>query len=250
MPCSTPASLRGNTGDPKLKQATPSPVYLLAGGPGSRRQGDSLLNQVLESCRHPNPSIAYIGAASSDNPGFFSMISEHMRDCGAGPITLVPLAGRRFNSGKAKTILESADMVFISGGDVEAGMQVMEKRNILPFLRQLHVSGKPFFGLSAGSIMLARQWVCWDDPTDDSTARVFPCMGFAPLLVDTHGEEELWKELQVLLRLTPEGTLGYGIPTGAGLRVGPDETVEAVGNPVHRYTRHNNHVLRLADLIP
>ncbi len=233
--------------DPKLKNATPSPVYLLAGGPGSRRRGDPLLDQVLASCGTPHPSVAYIGAASDDNREFFSMISDHMRDCGAGQVDLVPLVGQKTNSDKAQTILKSADMVFISGGDVEAGMQVLEKRKILPFLRQLHRNGKPFFGLSAGSIMLARQWVCWDDPTDDSTARLFPCIGFAPLLCDTHGEDEEWNELQALLHLTTEGTLGYGIPTGSGLCVGPDGSVKAMGNPVHCYIHRNGQVVRLAD---
>ena len=228
----------------------PSPVHLLAGGPGSRRRGDTLLNQVLESCGQPNPSVAYIGAASDDNPGFFSMISNHMRDCGAGHVTLIPFAGRRFNPGKVQAILESADMVFVSGGDVEAGMQVLEKRKILPWLHQLYTSGKPFFGLSAGSIMLAQQLVRWDDPTHDATARLFPCMGFAPLLCDTHGEDERWEELQTLLRLTPDGTLGYGIPTGAGLCVAQNGTVKAMGNPVHCYSHQNNTVIRLADLTP
>lgn len=232
------------------KTSTPSPVYLLAGGPGSRRRSNSLLNQVLANGGHPEPSIAYIGAASDDHPGFFSMISNHLRDGGAGQVTLVPLAGQRANRDQARIILESADMVFISGGDVEAGMEVLKKRNLLSWLHHLYQGGKPFFGLSAGSIILARQWIRWDNPHDDTTARLFPCMGLAPLLVDTHGEDDQWGELQALLRMTPEGTLGYGIPTGAGLRVGPDATVEAMGTPVHRYARRNGRVLRLADLMP
>ncbi len=94
-------------------------------------------------------------------------------------------------------------MVFISGGDVEAGMEVLEERQILPFLRELFERGKPFFGSSAGSIMLGRQWVRWEDPDDDATANLFPCMGFAPIVCDTHGEAEGWEELRALLRLTP-----------------------------------------------
>ena len=230
---------------------TPGParIYLLAGGRGSLRTGrDPLLIRALESCCVRHPSIVYVGAANGDSPPFFSMISGYLRRCGAGRITLARLAGKRSNLEKAQAILESADMVFISGGDVEVGMNVLEERQILPFLRELFERGKPFFGSSAGSIMLCRQWVRWEDPEDDVTASLFPCMGFAPIVCDTHGEGEEWEELRALLRLTPEGTVGYGIPAGAGLCISPDGTLEALGAPVHCYTHRGGGVVRSADL--
>ena len=232
---------------------TPGPVsiYLLAGGPGSLRKGrDPLLTRVLASCGVTHPLIAYVGAASGDSQPFFSMMSGYLQGCGAKHVTLVPLASRRGKLEKARSILESADMVFISGGDVEGGMKVLEERQILPFLRALFERGKPFFGSSAGSIMLGRQWVRWEDPDDDATMSLFPCMGFAPIVCDTHGEAEEWDELHSLLRLTPGGALGYGIPTGAGLCVSPDGTLEALGAPVHCYAHRGGAVVRNADLPP
>ncbi len=229
----------------------PASIYLLAGGRGSlRADRDPLLTRVLTSCGAPHPAIAYVGAASGDSQPFFAMISRHMRGCGAGQVTLAPLSSKRARLEKARTILESADMVFISGGDVEVGMKVLEERQILTFLRELLERGKPFFGSSAGSIMLGRQWVRWGDPDDDATAGLFPCMGLAPVVCDTHGEAEGWEELRALLRLAQEGTMGYGIPTGAGLRVYPDGTVEALGVPVHRYAHSGGAVVRAADLPP
>ncbi len=231
------------------KARGPSSIYLLAGGRGSlRTDRDPLLVQALKSCCVRHPSIAYVGAASSDSPSFFSMISDYLRRSGAGTITLAPLAGKRGKLEKTRAILDSADMVFISGGDVEVGMKVLEDRQILPFLHELFERGKPFFGSSAGSIMLGRQWVRWEDPKDDATAALFPCMGFAPVVCDTHGEEEGWEELRALLRLTPEGTLGYGIPTGAGLCVSPDGSLEALGAPVQCFAHRDTGVVRSADL--
>lgn len=227
----------------------PSPVYLLAGGPGSRRHKDTLLTQVLAR-GGTAPTIAYIGAASHDNREFLDMIAGHMRECGAGKISLVPLADPRANMDKAREALETADMVFISGGDVERGMMILEARGVLPFLARLHRGGKPFFGLSAGSIMLSRLWVCWDDPDNDATARLLPCMGFAPLLCDTHGEDDDWEELHALLRLTPDGSVGYGIPSGAGLSVTPDGTVTPLAGSLHRFVHRSGKVVRLADLEP
>jgi peptidase E len=207
-----------------------------------------LLKHVLASCGVPHPSIAYVGAASGDSQPFFSMLSHYLRGCGAGHVTLAPLAGKQVRSEKTRAILEAADMVFISGGDVETGMEVLEKRQILPHLRHLFEKGKPFFGSSAGSIMLGLQWVRWKDPDDDATANLFSCMGLAPIVCDTHGEAEEWEELRTLLGLTPEGTLGYGIPTGAGLCVHPGGRLEALAAPVHCYAHSRGTVVRNPDL--
>jgi len=225
------------------------PVYLLAGGRGSRRKdGDPLLQRILAGAGVPHPAIAYVGAASDDDRPFLAMLSTYMRRAGAGPVTMAPLVSKRAKLDKTRAILESADMVYISGGDVEAGMKVLEQRQILPFIRQLYEAGKPFFGISAGSIMLAQQWVRWEDPDDDSTAQPFPCMDFAPVICDTHGEKEGWEELRALLMLLPEGTVGYGIPSGGGLVSYPDGRVEALGIPLHCFAHQGGAAVRIADL--
>jgi peptidase E len=227
----------------------PAPIYLLAGGPGSRRTArDPLLTMAIAGCGVASPSIAYIGAASGDDTSFFRMIAGFMRACGAGKVELAPLAGRRVKLDKTRAILERSDMIFISGGDVEEGMEVIGERGMLPFLRGLYDRGTPFFGLSAGSIMLASAWIVWDDPADDSTSSVFPCMGLAPVICDTHAEDEGWEELRALLVISPEGTTGYGIPAGAGLCVYPGGGIEALGKPVIRYEKIDRMVKRRPDL--
>jgi hypothetical protein len=75
-------------------------------------------------------------------------------------------------------------------------------------------------------------------------------MGLAPVICDTHGEAERWEELQTLVRLTEEGTSGYGIPTGAGLCVHPDGALEALGAPVHCFVSKGGAVVRSANLSP
>src|SRR5208283_1309482 len=108
--------------------------------------------------------------------------------------------------------------------------------------------GKPFFGISAGSIMLAREWVRWRDPDDVTTAELFPCLGLADILCDTHDEKAGWEELQAALALKKDGALGYGIATGTGVIVFPDGRVEGLGGPVCRYAREHGAVVRIADL--
>ena len=109
---------------------------------------------------------------------------------------------------RARAVLARADAIFISGGDVAAGMETLRAADLVPLLAERHAAGVPFIGLSAGSIMLSRQWIAWSDPDDDATAAPFDCLGFAPLLCDTHAEEDDWSELRALLGFQQPGARG------------------------------------------
>lgn len=221
-------------------------IVLIAGDPGRRGRGrDPLLAAVLRRLGVPRPEVAYVGAASRDSRVFFLLIAALLKRAGAGPVRRVPLAGRRAVPAGARRLLEQAGVIFISGGDVELGMGVLERSGAAGLLRELHLAGKPFMGISAGSIMLADGWVRWANAEDDSTAERFPCLGLAPLLCDTHAEGEDWEELKALLRLTG-APFGYGIPSGAALHVAPGGAVTALGAPVRRVTL----AARLPDLVP
>jgi cyanophycinase-like exopeptidase len=178
------------------------------------------------------PNVAYVGAASNDNRLFFLWISALLKQAGAGTVRLAALASRRADAKKARSLLAEADILFVSGGDVDLGMRVLEASGAAATLRELGQSGMPFIGLSAGSIMLARSWLRWADESDDASAAVFPCLGLAPLLCDTHGEDDGWQELGTLLRLSNE-PVGYGIPAGGALRIAADGSLAALGKPVH-----------------
>jgi cyanophycinase-like exopeptidase len=227
------------------------PVYLLAGGRGQRRnRPDPLLQAVFKTGGIPSPTIAYIGAASGDDKGFFNFIAASFKEAGAGRVVHAVLAPAGSATGKARTILESADIIFVSGGDVEAGMNILQERDMIGFLSGLYRQGKPFFGLSAGSIMLAKEWVRWPDATDEGSAELFPCLGFAPVICDTHDEQGGWEELKAALQLEVEGTRGYGIATGTAIKVYSDGRVEAQGGAVYQYIRRAAAVERLDDVLP
>ena len=231
---------------------TRAPIFLIAGGRGVRtREGpDPLLKSVFEQTGVQRPRVAYVGAASGDNAEFRLWIAGRMQKSGAGQVTLAPLCGRHGDAEKAKVVLEVSDLVFISGGDVEEGMRVLREKEMTGFLRRLYREGKPFFGTSAGSIMLARRWIRWPDPTDDASAELFDCLGLASVFCDTHGEDDGWDELQTLLRLSPVGTIGHGIVSGNGLIVEPDGTVSAMGGEVQRFQKQASGVARIESLLP
>ncbi len=234
-----------------MADVTP-PLFLIAGGRGSigRRGPDPLLAQALAGAGVLRPRVAYLGAASGDNAAFRALIAAMLKKAGAGHVLLAPLCGRRADPEKARKVLSDSDVVFVSGGDVEEGMEVLRRARIARFLRALHRAGKPFLGVSAGSIMLSRLWVRWRDPNDDRSAELFPCLGLAPVLCDTHGEADGWEELKALLALSPTGSLGYGIASGTALVVGPGRKVSALGGEVHRFRRRKGGVVPVESLAP
>ena len=120
----------------------------------------------------------------------------------------------------------------------------------MSFLQELYEQGKPFFGISAGSIMLAKSWVRWSNPDDDSTAELFPCLGLAPVICDTHGEQDGWEELKAGLKLAEDGQKGYGIVSGTAIKVYSDGRVEALGGVAHQFVRSEGKIVRLPDIQP
>jgi len=225
-------------------------IFLIAGGRESRSpKGDPLLARILALTGLKKPVVAYIGAASDDNRVFYLWIKTLLKKAGAGSVPLAALAAARADLAKARSLLQGADIVFISGGDVELGMNVLERTGTVALLKELHREGRPFIGLSAGSIMLARQWVRWPGGGSEATAEAFPCLAMAPLLCDTHAEKEDWEELKALLPLSG-GARGYGIPAGAALRVGASGSLAALGKPVALFCFLDGRLRRLSDLQP
>lgn len=225
------------------------PVYLFAGGrSGDRKKQGVLLQRMYREIGIASPSVAYSGTASGDDRNFFRFIAGELTEAGADKVTHAVIAPAGADPDKARAVLEAADIVFISGGDVEAGMDILREKGMLDFLSGLYRQGKPFFGISAGAIMLAERWVRWSDPDDESSAELFTCLGFAPVICDTHDEEGGWEELRTALRLADDGTKGYGLSTGSGIKVYPEGRVEALGGEVCQYVNRGGKVERLDNL--
>lgn len=229
----------------------PQPAYLLAGGRGrGMRRTFAAVRAIIDGLGKAKPVVAYVGVASLEDNWMIYAVSSGLIKAGCRcRLARVVLAPPRADLDKARRTLEKADAVFMSGGDVEAGMRILREKNMVEFFQDLARRGKPFIGISAGSIMLAKEWVRWSDPENDSTAELFPCLGIAPLLCDTHAEDDDWAELKTALGLKGSGT-GYGIVSGSYLKVYPDGRAEAGSGPVARYTIRNKKLDRLPDLEP
>lgn len=224
----------------------PSAVHLLAGGPGTRRgEYRAVVADVLRLPGKPRPLVAYLGAATDDDPRFLGWMQELVTAAGPCTFRLAPVAGRTAARGAARKVIEAADVVFVGGGDVELGMQRLRERELVASLGEKHGAGTPFLGISAGAILLCRRWIRWRDPEDDDSAELFDCLGLAPVVCDCHGEEEGWPELGALLRLAGGRSVGHGLRAGSAVRVGAGGKVEPLCGQVDRLRVQGGKVVAL-----
>jgi hypothetical protein len=226
---------------------------LFGGGPGAVLALRRRFKIAVDAIGVPRPVVAYVGVASDDNRGFFTMIQAALGP-GRATMKLAKIASPRASASEARALLEGSDLVFVSGGDVEHGMKVLHDRDMADFLVALGRAGKPMFGISAGALMLARDWVRFPDD-DEAKAELFPCLGLAPLHVDAHSEEDGWSELRVLVRLLHERgdakPTGYGLTRHGGLHVsidGDHVAVKPFGTPIPRFVVRRGKVVEAAAL--
>jgi len=224
----------------------PSPVLLLAGGPGGERSVyRPVLRDALRQREKARPLIAYLGAATDDDRRFAGWMENLITAAAPCTFRLAPVVGRRAAGGAARRLVEEADVVFVGGGDVELGMRRLLERDLTGILLARYAAGTSFVGISAGAILLARRWIRWRDPDDDASVEPFDCLGVVPLLCDCHGEEDGWAELATLLRLVGDRSLGYGLRSGAAVQVDGGGAVEPVCGEVDRFQVQGGAVVRL-----
>lgn len=214
------------------------PVTLIAGEFGSRHFGTRpYLEQALRSTRKDAPCALYIGAASGDDGSFGTALCSLLAASGAADVAWPKLAKQRRAAEAARKALALVDFVFIGGGDVETGMDVLRRGKLVADLRAAAERGVVFAGMSAGAIMLGARWIRWprEDASDDE-AETYECLSLTPCSVDTHGEGDGWSETRsfaaVRARELKRRAKAYGIPSGGALIVRRSGTLQALGKPV------------------
>jgi hypothetical protein len=113
------------------------PTYLIAGGRGRNILSTfHIIEVIVRYIGKAKPTIAYVGVASlGDNWFIYLIISDLLRVMCHCQVQRILIAPKNADPDKAQEALESADMVFLSGGDMEAGMKILEEKNMVGFFR-------------------------------------------------------------------------------------------------------------------
>ena len=195
------------------------------------------------------PAVAYIGAASNDNRVFFLWIKTLLKKAGAGSVHLVPLAAARADLAKARSLLQAAEMIFVSGGDVEARHErpgtdglAGPAQGTPPGRQAVHRSvgrehhAGPRLGALAQCAMMRRR-------------KFFPAWGWRRSFAIPMPKKKIGRNSKSCCAY-PAAETGFGIPSGAALWVTADGALSALGKPVPRFHFRDGRLQRDRDVNP
>jgi cyanophycinase-like exopeptidase len=207
------------------------PLYLLADSQLLFWHGPSgpFLSGILKASDISAPRIAYIGASNGDSAEAHSIFAAAVAELPAATAHHV----RASYSAEDREFLETANVVVLAGGDVEVGWNAFTQTGMREQIRKLHLEGGAvIIGVSAGAVQCGTHAALSAEP---STNKLVETFGFVPYIIDVHDEKAHWSRLSSTIYLLEGGAAGLGIPSGGGLVVHPDGTVEPIRKSVDYY---------------
>ena len=206
-------------------------LHLVGGGPGTMLALRRHFGAALAELARPRPLVAYVGAASNDHRGFYAMIRGGLA-LGAARMVLAKMASPRAQGERGAS----------SSRGQRHGVRLRRRRRARDedparsrpggrHRRPGSAAGKPIFGISAGSLMLAREWVRFPDENDEASRGDLPLPGDCSVARGRAlGGGRLERASHPRAPASPSAAIatpvGYGLTRKGGLRA---STVDARG---------------------
>src|SRR5579864_1080532 len=211
------------------------PLYLLADSQllFVKSGGDSLAERLRAELDSSKPSAAYIGASNGDQPEFYELFLAAMQTMEISDCRLVPSQPSREDT----LFLENADLVLLSGGDVERGWQMFEQNGLKELLPKKRFDGAVLVGISAGAVQLGLG--CLSTSAQPKQIDMFR---FAPFYVGGHDEGNDWFDLRALVNLAQSDARAIGLPVGGGAVYYSDGTLEPLRKPLIEIAKQDSKI--------
>ena len=185
-----------------------------------------MLDEELEA--DEEPLAVYIGASNGDQPEFYEIFRMAMESIGITNCRMI----HSDMPEEEEDAVEDADLILLSGGDVERGWRVFEKNDLQEIIVRRYYEGALLMGTSAGAVQLGMMgWTSGNG----SAPKVIDTFRLIPLIIDVHQEKADWQGLQKALRKSGGAASAIGIPSGGGMAYHTDHTIEAIRYPLHEY---------------
>ncbi len=128
-------------------------IIAIGGGEVSQNQTYDIDKFIVESSKKEKPNFLFIPTASKDAEPYIETIHHLYKGLGCKTDTLY-LSHVEVNREEVNQKIESADIIYVGGGNTAYMMEVWEQYAVDKALIRAYKSGKVLSGLSAGSI-------CW-----------------------------------------------------------------------------------------
>jgi cyanophycinase-like exopeptidase len=132
-----------------------------------------------------------------------------------------------------RAFLERAQLIVLAGGDVSLGWNTFEKTGMKDVILARYAHGAVLVGISAGAVQLGRYGIV--ETPESSTTELLDLFKLVPVLIDTHDERAEWARLSRTIHVLAGAATGLGIPSGGGVIVHADATIEPLRRPAHEF---------------
>ena len=203
------------------------PLYLLADSQLLfwKRNDRPLLEAALDGLARDAPlSAAYVGASNGDRPEFYEVFEAAVESIGITDRRMIDSSFGRAD----RAFLQRAQLIILAGGDVCLGWNTFEKTGMKEVILGRHAQGAVLVGISAGAVQLGRYGIV--DGTE-----LLDVFQLVRAIIDTHDESANWARLSRTIQSLQGAASGLGIPSGGGVIVHPDSSIEALRRPAHEF---------------
>ena len=136
--------------------------------------------------------------------------------------------------------VDEADIILLAGGDVERGWNVFSKNGLPDILIRRYKEGTTLIGVSAGAVQLGLFGLRVGELSSEN---LIPMLGLVPFIVGVHEEREEWARLKQTIRVAGREAKGIGIPTGAGMILHLDGSIEPIKSPLYEFSTRGEEIV-------
>jgi cyanophycinase-like exopeptidase len=204
------------------------PLYLFADSQPLFWRGGAFLAGLCQAAGNSQPNVAYIGASNGDSPDAHGIFAAAFEQVDTGRTHWV----RAQYCAEDRCFLETADVVVLAGGDVEAGWNVFTRTGMREMIEKRYREGAILVGVSAGAVQFGKHAAV---PDTNGGRKLLETFGLIDFIVDVHDEKRDWQGLAGTIQLLEGSARGLGIPHGAALVVHGDGTFEPVGRALEEF---------------
>lgn len=184
-----------------------------------RENGSPFIERIRSLVGKDRPRAAYVGASNNDDPDYFRIFEGAMELVGVDECRMIHASLPENEA----AYIETADIIFLAGGDVEAGWRAFEKNGLAELIPRRYSEGVLLLGSSAGAVQCGQYGWC-----ERGDYFIFETLKLVPFIVGVHEESRGWESLKKVVRATGGRTHGIGIPSGGGLMYHSDRSIELV----------------------
>ena len=204
------------------------------GGDGKRIRSAAILRRFAQLCGGSRAHVGIISTASEIQDAVYRY-ERAFRDLGVDRVSVLKLETRAAcESERALNVLDSADGIFLMGGDPVHLSETLGSTSVTQTIRSRNAQGMHVAGTSAGAAFLPEQMIAAGQSGTTPRADIVqlaPGLGLiGQLIIDQHfRHQDRLGRLLMALTYNPLA-IGIGLDEDTAAFIGPDHTLQVVGS--------------------